>query len=180
MSLRLNILAAEKESLWNQYTIMPEDMNQPGSPIFENYPVKIKFHGRIKPLDLGSHPEAKQWQENLLAGSKTGPNFADHMTIIEWSCGTDCTQVAFIDAKSGKVYFDENLKTIIGTNIHDDLYKDGFLRFKRDSKLLIAIGCPNEQCSFHRGITYFLWTGKSLKKIFYVPKGWYVSSHNLK
>lgn len=33
-----------------------------------------------------------------------GPNFAGHYTIVEWGCGTDCGEMAIVDAKTGRIF----------------------------------------------------------------------------
>ena len=70
------------------------------------------------------------------------------------------------------MYFADNLTTNITVNVHNDVM-DNTLIFHRDSNLLIAAGCPNEECTTRRGVNYFIWTGTGLKEIFRVPRGWY-------
>jgi hypothetical protein len=41
----------------------------------------------------------------LREGAKQGPNFAGHYTVVMWGCGSDCMEVAVVDAKTGHVYF---------------------------------------------------------------------------
>jgi hypothetical protein len=48
----------------------------------------------------------------------------------------------------------------------------GALRFRRDSRLLVAVGVPNED-SLQRGVSYFEWTGNDLKPLFRVRRNWY-------
>jgi hypothetical protein len=165
-------IANEYNGGWNQYTIMPEDFQNKQAPTFEQYKVPMNFHGKPAPVDIKSNPEAKTWRTRLKEGAIMGPNFADDITIVAWGCGTDCMQIAFVDAKTGKVYFDKKLMTNVAVNVHDKVLNQ-VLSYRRDSTLLIAAGCPNEECETRRGVNYFIWTGKELKQIFRVPKGWY-------
>ncbi|MDR3629947.1 MAG: hypothetical protein P4L42_06395 [Desulfocapsaceae bacterium] len=160
------------DDLWNEYTIMPGDFDHPDAPRFEQFKVPLKFTGKPAPVNLDSHPDAKNWQTMLRAANEKGPNFADHITVATWGCGMACTGIAFIDARDGRVYFADNLTTNVTVNVHNDVM-DNTLIFHRDSNLLIAAGCPNEECTTRRGVNYFIWTGTGLKEIFRVPRGWY-------
>ena len=166
--------SANSEQPWNEYTIMPEDFKDPKAPTFEQYPVAIKFSGKPAPVNLSGHSDARSWRTRLKEGAKAGPNFADHMTVATWGCGAECISIAFIDAKNGNVFFDKKLETLVAVNLHDDVY-DKVLSFERSSNLIIAAGCPNEECSTRRGVSYFLWTGTGLKEIYHVPRKWYPS-----
>lgn len=165
-------LATDKNDGWNEYTIMPEDFKNPNAPTFKKYSVPLTFHGRPAHVKLNSHPDAKTWKTRLVEGAKEGPNFADNMTVIAWGCGTNCTSIAFVDARNGKVYFDKKLAALAWVNLHDKVI-DNTLSYKRDSRLLIAAGCPNEECSTRRGVFYFIWTGNGLNEVFNVHRKWY-------
>jgi hypothetical protein len=77
----------------------------PEPPRFEDYPVARIFKGTPAPVDLRSHPQARSFRTRLHAGAKHGPNFAGHLTIVTWGCGTSCRQLAIVDAKTGGVTF---------------------------------------------------------------------------
>jgi hypothetical protein len=170
--LPCSLFAATDDEGWNEYTIRPEDFKHPNAPKFEQYKTPIKFNRKPSPVNLNSHPDARMWRTSLKEGNQKGPNFADHIRIAAWGCGAVCTQIAFIDAKNGRVFFADNLRTNIPVNIHDKVF-DNAISYRRDSNLLIVAGCPNEECSTRRGVNYFIWTGKNLKEIFRVARGWY-------
>jgi hypothetical protein len=70
---------------------------------FRRHPVAETYEGTPAPVDLGSDPLARQFRTRLKEGAKEGPNFAGLYTIIEWGCGTNCQQVAVVDARTGRV-----------------------------------------------------------------------------
>jgi hypothetical protein len=45
------------------------------------------------------------FRTRLREGSRTGPNFAGHYTVVIWGCGTGCAQMGVVDARTGRVYF---------------------------------------------------------------------------
>src|SRR5262245_41667594 len=62
------------------------------NPIHRNYRTRIRvgvekgwgvFHGDV---------EAK------------GPNFAGHMIVVRWGCGTGCAAMVLVDARTGDIY----------------------------------------------------------------------------
>jgi hypothetical protein len=160
------------DDMWNAYTIMPEDFNHPDAPKFEQHKVPLTFTGKPAPVNIESHPDAKTWETVLRNANEKGPNFADHFTLAVWGCGAECTQIAFIDATNGQVFIAANLRTNVAVNVHSDILEKTLV-FHRNSNLLIAAGCPNEECSTRRGVNYFLWNGKALTEIFRVPRDWY-------
>ena len=93
----------------------------------------IKFQGKPAPVNIKSHPKAGTWRIRLKEGSKEGPNFADHITIVTWGCGTDCSQIAFVDARNGQVYFDDKLAYNVSVNIHDDV-EGQMMSYRRDQQ----------------------------------------------
>lgn len=165
--------AHAEEGVWNEYTIRLEDLNPAKTPTFESYPARAIYKGKPALVNLNSHPNAPNMKTRLRAGAKEGPNFAGYLTVVTWGCGTDCTGMAFVDSRNGKVYFDENLGTLVTVNIQDDVPSESYLQFKKNSRLIVAVGCPNEDCKDQRGVNYYVWTGHGLKHQYRVPKPWY-------
>lgn len=161
-----------QDSPWNEVTIMPSDLTNPKAPRHEDFAVPTKFSGTPHEIDLTTHRQAKMWRTRLREGASAGANFADHYIIVTWGCGTDCSQLAIVDALNGAVYFPKALGAVAAVNVHDQVLKGGVLRFRRDSRLLIAIGMPNEDAS-QRGVSYYEWTGGDLKLVFRIKRKWY-------
>ena len=163
--------AAAPLSPWNDVTITPADSQGPGALRFEDYSVLQRYSGSPAKVALRTHPESSTWRTQLREGSRKGPNFADHYTIVTWGCGTDCMQIAIVDARNGTVFFPDNLGVLSFVNVHDDVFEAGVLRFRRDSRLLIAVGMPNEDAS-QRGVSYYEWTGRDLRLVHRVSRKW--------
>ena len=108
-------------------------------------------------------------------GAKDGPNFAGHYTIVRWGCGSDCRQFAIVDARTGTVYFPRELTQIdSGPYIGDDpLASEESLQFRRDSRLLIAVG-RRYVGEKDRGIGkyYYRWQNNKLKLIDSLKRGY--------
>src|SRR5436305_1231053 len=88
-------------------------------PMFSDYPVKEIFHGSSKPVDLKSHPKARQFRTVLHEASMEKPSFAGYYIVAEWGCGTYCHEAALIDARTGAVYF-APFTTSMGNRHHLD------------------------------------------------------------
>lgn len=88
-------------------TVQPERPEQlPNRYLYDDFrrhPVREIYHGVPAPVELDSHPQARQFRTRLSEGAKHGPNFAGHYTVVEWGCGTNCQQLAVVDARSGRV-----------------------------------------------------------------------------
>lgn len=70
---------------------------------FRRHSVSEIFTGIPAPVDMKSDPQARQFRTRLAEGAKQGPNFAGRYTIVEWGCGTNCQQIAVLDARTGRV-----------------------------------------------------------------------------
>lgn len=152
-------------------TIRPSDIPK-DAPKFEDYPVKSVFKGKITAPDVGSHPRSKRFRTAIRTKAKAGVNFAGHYSLVAWGCGSACTSWAIVDSKTGRVFHPENFHMSGYFNIDDavDDTPEGWLvRYRADSKLLIVIGDINENPAL-RGISYFVWKHKQLKRIRFIPR----------
>lgn len=73
------------------------------APSFAQYRVTQRYNGRPAAVNLNS-PQARRFRTVLTNGARRGPNFAGQYTVVTWGCGTECQQVAIVDAKTGRVY----------------------------------------------------------------------------
>lgn len=112
--------------------------------------------------------DAKMFRTVLRAAAAQGPNFAGHYTVAVWGCGSSCSDFVIVDAVSGRVTFDNALRAISGIYVWG--VADGYnsLRFRRDSRLLVILGAPNED-ETRDGVGFYDWTGVSLKLLRFVP-----------
>jgi len=73
-------------------------------PNFSDFPVDSVYRGPVADINLASNVEARRFRTVLRQGTRGGPNFAGHMTVVKWGCGTSCIVVAVVDARNGMVY----------------------------------------------------------------------------
>lgn len=131
------------------------------------------FKGRAAALKLTT-PQAKNYRTRLREGARRALNFAGHYKLHTWSCGTGCLQTAFIDAKTGEVFFPEELNGFIlcffDTESHD---LEDSLQFQKGSRLIVMSGYPYSERGKDepkKGLYYYEWTGTELKLIKFVEK----------
>ncbi len=90
---------------------------------FEDFPVAEVYTGKPAKIDFSSHPDARTFRTVLKIGVKEmdyeysdefpggrlkkdeSANFAGHYVLLYWGCGTECQEIAIVDARNGKVYF---------------------------------------------------------------------------
>jgi hypothetical protein len=140
---------------------------QPGSPApeprFEDFAVKGEFKGAPSAPRLIT-PGQRSFRSAIREAAGKGPNFAGHFTIAEWGCGAGCVSMAVIDEETGRVFDgpfgNTGTKNDVMTVVEiPDPNKAGFF-YHRDSRLLIARGCPQQKnCAAY----YFEWTGAAFK-----------------
>lgn len=73
------------------------------APSFTQYRVTQRYTGRPAAVNLNT-PQARRFRTVLTNGARRGPNFAGQYTVVTWGCGTECQQVAIVDARTGRVY----------------------------------------------------------------------------
>jgi hypothetical protein len=143
------------------------------APRFGDYKEPV-FKGRPAALKLTT-PEARGYRTRLREGARRGVNFAGHYKLHTWSCGTSCLQTAFIDAKTGNVFFPAELNGFIacyyGTQPVESL--EEALRFQKGSRLIVMSGYPMSERGKDepkKGLYYYEWTGTDLKLIKFEAK----------
>ena len=162
---------------YDENTIRPSDIPK-DAPRFDDYPAKPYTGPNAAPDVLGD-PRSRMYRTQLRGWAKEKPNFAGHYILATWGCGTGCTQIAVIDALTGKVFHPPGARTNSVVNVHDELLVEGdssprradfgALRYRADSRLLILFGTPEDRVA-NRGITYFVWQNDSLRKVRFIPK----------
>jgi hypothetical protein len=181
LTISQNLFVAVNEDGYNEYTIRPSDIPK-DAPRFEHYPAK-RYYGPNAASDLRSNSRSWEFRSRLKAWAREKPNFAGHFILAEWGCGTDCTELAIINAKTGKIYHPTGMTYNAAVNIHSDLlnltdkktdvwHGSGAIHYRADSRLLIVIGMPEERAG-DRGISYYLWKEDHLERIRFVKKAWY-------
>jgi len=74
------------------------------APRFEDFPVARTYKDAPAPMDLSSNPIASEYRTRIREAARKGPNFAGHLTVVSWSCGSNCEITAIVDALTGRVY----------------------------------------------------------------------------
>ena len=151
------------------------------APKFEDY-ASAPFHAKPARVQLRGNKDARRYRTALGEAAKAGPNFAGRYTIAAWGCGTGCLDWGAIDAATGKVVFDPEIRTIenltdmwtFNEKIVDAYAKQGankqsldLLLFRPDSALLVMLGAPGG-VEDKSGIAWLRWTGARFEPLRFV------------
>jgi hypothetical protein len=144
-----------------------------GAPRFDDYAAPV-YKGRAAALKLTS-PLARNYRTRLREGARRVVNFAGQYKLHTWSCGTGCLQMALIDAKSGNVFFPEELNGFIGCYYGSGPVNDleEALQFRKGSRLIVMSGYPYGERGKpepKKGLYYYEWDGGGLKLVKFVEK----------
>jgi hypothetical protein len=140
-------------------------------PAFEEFPAEGIYDGNpAKPvLRPDADPDSRD-SVAILDAANSKPDFAGHYTFALWSCGTECFGAALVEARTGEVF-----NTPFSGFSYSYIYRLGIqdtltpLQYRRDSRLLIATGCPQER---RCGTRAYEWKGKRfhlLKEVLIIP-----------
>jgi hypothetical protein len=129
------------------------------APAFSDYAVTI-FNGKVAEVDLSSDPMARRFRTMLRWQTAKGANFAGHYRVATWGCGTECMQFAFVDCKTGRVYFPKDMPYVTWNRYPG---KDPGLHFRVDSRLFILKGSQIDGPD--KGIFYYEWKNDRLTLI---------------
>jgi len=129
-------------------------------PRFTDFPAGSIYRGK-------THSLLSKYKDSV---SKTGvpdapqrkADFAGQYIVVEGSCGTGCSSLNVMDARTGEIYDFEH--TIVETH-PSDIPK---LRYQLASKLLILHGNLDEKESTY-GTYYYLFKGNHFVRLKYVP-----------
>jgi hypothetical protein len=128
-------------------------------PQFEDFPVSRKYKGVSAAVDLRSNPRAWSYRTRLRQGTRKGPNFAGHYTVVSWGCGSNCESNAIVDALTGRVY----------DGIGDERGAD----FRLNSNLVIADPAFSSDSNAYSGdptysfpVRYYVWNGHKFNLIY--------------
>jgi len=147
------------------------------APAFGSYPASL-YEGPNAPLQLRNDKEARRYRTRLREWSTDKVNFAGHYILGRWGCGSGCQQIMIIDAMNGHVFHPHELGNLTWYDVDVLLFdggegsvwpNEGPLKFTPTSKLIVAIGAPNED-SKRRGISYYVWDHDRLRLIRRVSK----------
>jgi hypothetical protein len=142
-------------------------------PDFGDYAAPV-YKGRAAALKLTT-PEARGYRTRLREGARRAVNFAGHYKLHTWSCGTGCLQTAFIDAKTGDVFFPKELDGFIVCFYQPGAVEslEEALQFRKGSRLIVMSGYPvseRDKDAPKKGLYYYEWTGRELKLLKFVEK----------
>ena len=144
-----------------------------GAPNYGDYATPM-YKGRAAALKLTT-PLARGYRTRLREGARRPVNFAGRYKLHTWSCGTGCLQTAFIDARTGEVFFPDELNGFIGCYYGDAPVEslEEALQFQKGSRMIMMSGYPMSErgkAEPKKGLYYYEWDGKSLKLIKFVEK----------
>lgn len=144
------------------------------TPGFSDYPA-VAFKGKAATLKLTT-PLARNYRTRLREGARRAVNFAGRYKLHTWSCGTGCLQTAFIDAKTGDVFFPAELNGFILCFFDPEPVSrelEDSLQFQKGSRLVVMSGYPYSERGKDepkKGLYYYEWTGTELKLVKFVEK----------
>ncbi len=140
-------------------------------PSFKQYGAVPEKAKAVK-IDFSSHKRARTFRTNLTNALKEGVNFAGHYVLATWGCGTNCSESAIIDARTGRVFFPNELAGA-GFGFCELGDETEPLVYQSNSRLLVLNGFKGGDLESEKtscGIYYFEWTGTALKKVGFVKK----------
>ncbi|HEX7316036.1 MAG TPA: hypothetical protein VF297_19165 [Pyrinomonadaceae bacterium] len=151
----------------------PSFAQEGAAPEFDDYAAPV-FKGRAAALKLTT-PLARGYRTRLREGARRALNFAGRYKLHTWSCGTGCLQTAFIDAKTGNVFFPAELNGFIVCFYQPEAVNDleEALQFRKGSRLIVMSGYPYSERGKDepkKGLYYYEWTGAELKLLKFVEK----------
>lgn len=138
-------------------------------PRFEDYSVTEIFKSTPAAPQLVT-PEERMFRTRIREGLM-GPNFAGHYVVVQWECGSPCTMMVVVDARTGQIYRPPisegetgNLRLVLPVltfpvqgdpdrgSIHNSR-----IEFRQNSSLMIVKANPNPSKERDNYTHYYLW-----------------------
>jgi hypothetical protein len=94
-----------------------------------------------------------------------GANFAGHLIVIQWGCGSPCMRMAVVDARTGDVYYPPISFDGVGAQsfdlplltLPDSVPQNPVVQFRLNSGLMIIKASPSQLGHHDPYGYYFLW-----------------------
>lgn len=141
---------------------------------FRAYPAAPVWNGRPRAPDP-RFGEAHRYRTVLHLEAKGPPDFAGHYKVVTHGCGAGLACPMFVDLQTGRVRQVSSLASIEADYARaDDVEKaigiaDSRLVYRRDSRLLIALGTRNENPKL-AGATLYEWTNRGPQMLRFIPE----------
>lgn len=123
---------------------------------FEDYPITKLYRGKVAPLKYQDDKfEYKVRLQGAIENQEV--DFAGHYIVTNWSCGMWCSVNAFIDVKTGRVYWSPVSTEVCLPHLDNEFVCDkNFtnVEYRIDSKLIVFFGFrydnnPDGEKGFH-------------------------------
>jgi len=142
------------------------------TPRFEDYSPgrQSKNLGEIIGINRPDSSESTaQFRKRIREAARKGPNFAGHYSVVGWSCGMICINLALVNVKSGRTH-NTPFMGIGDGPCPTGFYEQGrrLVHFKMNSRLLILRGTAEDYGPagmFHDApcsTRYYVWKTKRL------------------
>jgi hypothetical protein len=126
---------------------------------FEDFPVRPEVVPSPHPPVIVTK-QARLFRTQLRRAADQGPNFAGHLRVATWGCGTCCQSFGIVNLSTGAVWMPPFFMSC-GYPMEDPIRGQAGLYFRPDSALFVAIGSQNEGPV--SGIYYYRWNGRALE-----------------
>lgn len=151
--------------LSSHYAEYKQRLRALGLPSFNNFPATEMYAGKpAKPmLAADANPEDRETGAILDAAEKR-PDFAGQYRMAIWGCGSACIGAVLLDVRTGRIFdtpfldFSYDYVQAVGANV--DRFEP--LKYRPDSRLIIATGCPKER---RCGTRAYEWDGTQFRLI---------------
>ncbi len=150
--------------------VRSKDLIDEQAPILSAYRVEQPERVQKPRVDLSTSEAARRFRTVFRQQVSRGPNYAGHYRVVVWGCGSSCSSFAVVNVKTGRVLDIPDGHSMSGVDFEASDFVPGTesdytsFRYRKDSKLLIVIGAPDEDAA-KGGVFYYLLSGEHLKLI---------------
>lgn len=131
-------------------------------PRYVDYPAAAIYRGRV--AEPRFRPGADRWPDSdprfrgqVAIDLAKGPDFAGAYVVVMTSCGTGCSYVVIVDARTGEIYQHLPFRMVVAGP--PEQYRG--LMFRLTSRLLTVEGFIDQSVRPTRA--YYEWSGRSLR-----------------
>ena len=81
---------------------------------FSAHPALHSFSGANATPKIEKSNKAYQYHSTIQREANGPPNFAGHLRVITWGCGTGCHELSLVDLKTGMVWLMDEPPAVLG------------------------------------------------------------------
>jgi hypothetical protein len=119
---------------------------------FSGHPAERQSGGKIVAPKIDKSNPAYRYRTRIRLEGMGAPNFAGHLRVVTWGCGSGCHEIALVDIETGETWLVEIPPAALGYEYHVDS-----LLLVSDTASMLPGWVPGDPTAFEFSSESYVW-----------------------